>query len=106
VTAFCADDTSGGAAGQMNYVAAGSSSEQLLQSTADLEDMEFLNSRAEAKRAHIERMNHLRMNDERDISHRADAKSSAPSAFKIAVSVANGSEQKVRTSTIELCCQV
>lgn len=94
----------GGAAGQLQYISSGvnTAMASTFGATADFEENEFVNSRAEAKRAHLERMNHLRMNDEREWSdgglqsggtHKAESKTSAMSAFQIAVSVANASSE-------------
>lgn len=74
---------------------------------ADIEDQEFVNSRAEAKRAHLERLSYLRRVDDQE---RAEAIAEVTgqsggggsgaaaepkvSAFQIAVSVANASDSK------------
>ncbi len=64
---------------------------------ADEED-EFLSSRAEAKRAHAERMSQLRSTDTRGTEAVEESEEAQPkqSAFQIAVSVANAADQKVR----------
>lgn len=66
-----------------------------------MEDVEFQNSRAEAKRAHAERMNQLRQTDERKAEEEmlqqraaASAAQPKPTAFQIAVSVANAADAK------------
>jgi hypothetical protein len=68
--------------------------------TADFEAAEFANSRAEAKKAHQERMSHLRQVDVRERENIIAAQQQAiaeakPSAFQIAVSVANAADSKV-----------
>eukprot|EP01039_Chlorochromonas_danica_P001318 gene1318-1439_t len=90
----------GGLASQLKYVATGTRPEFAQTMKSDVDDVEFENSRVEAKRAHMERMSHLRMNDERekqdhpsDDLARSDPKSNV-SAFRIAVSVANAAEHK------------
>ncbi len=92
----------GGVGGQFSYVASGPGMAETMGRTADLEQMEFQNSRAEAKKAHMERLAHLRQNDKRDRSNfiqqqqTADHKSEPkPTAFQIAVSVANAADSKV-----------
>jgi hypothetical protein len=92
----------GGLAGQFDYIASGKNDamSETFGRTADMETSEFMNSRAEAKKAHMERMSHLRQNDERDreilIASLAAEHKSEPkqSAFKIAVSVANAGDSK------------
>jgi hypothetical protein len=94
----------GGFAGQFNYADAKYSS---TMTPANIEDQEFVNSRAEAKRAHMERMSYLRRVDDQERAEaiaEVTALSSAAaggagaepkvSAFQIAVSVANASESK------------
>lgn len=90
----------GGVAGQFDYIASGPSMSETLGRTADMEQAEFQNSRAEAKKAHMERMSHLRQNDvEREklmVPASSEAKSEPKqSAFQIAVTVANAAESKV-----------
>jgi RNA-splicing ligase RtcB len=90
----------GGIAKQLDYISVGYNNKmaQTFGSSADFEQAEFVNSRAEAKRAHLERMHHLRMNDERDRNVRfeeAQHKAEEKTAFQIAVAVANASEFKV-----------
>lgn len=88
----------GGAAGQLEYVTQRGSFD--LSATgglaADAEEKAFLNSRAEAKKAHLERLHHLRGREREPEVARAEGKT----AFQIAVSVANASEAKVS----EYCC--
>lgn len=91
----------GGLASQLKYISTGTRPEFAQTMKSDVDDVEFENSRVEAKRAHMERMSHLRMNDERekqdhppDDLARSDPKSNV-SAFRIAVSVANAAEHKV-----------
>ena len=70
---------------------------------ADSELTEFVNSRAEAKKAHMERLSHLRAVDERERDQlmqdlRAEDKSEPKqTAFQIAVSVANAADSKVNS---------
>ncbi len=95
----------GGVGGQFEYVSAGGfNPSETMGRTAELEESEFVNSRAEAKKAHFERMSQLRSNDvERSAQAQEEEKNRSepkPSAFQIAVSVANGSESKVST---EIC---
>lgn len=75
---------------------------------ADIEDQEFVNSRAEAKRAHMERLSYLRRVDDQEraeaiaevtgqMASAAGGNAGAEpkvSAFQIAVSVANASDSK------------
>ncbi|RYG64589.1 hypothetical protein EON64_13675 [archaeon] len=84
----------GGAAGQLEYVAQRGSFNFAATGglAADAEEKAFLNSRAEAKKAHLERMHHLRGREREPEVVRAEGKT----AFQIAVSVANASEAKVR----------
>ena len=94
----------GGSAGQFDYVAPTNPAMSATFSAtlgANEEAAEFLNSRAEAKRAHKERMNILRANDQETRLPAALAAASNPdnaepkqSAFQIAVSVANASDAK------------
>lgn len=98
----------GGVGGQFDYVSAGGfNPSETMGRTAELEESEFVNSRAEAKKAHFERMSQLRFNDvERSALAQEEEKNrSEPkqSAFQIAVSVANGSESKV---TIAICMYI
>lgn len=94
----------GGVAGQFQYVSGGGSMSDTFSATmnADSELAEFANSRAEAKKAHMERLSHLRAVDTRErdqmMQDFADEKHSEPkqSAFKIAVSVANAADSKVQ----------
>lgn len=97
----------GGFAGQFQYVQAGGMSDTFGGTmNADAELAEFANSRAEAKKAHMERISHLRSVNERERDHMmqqlADEKGhpSEPkqSAFQIAVSVANAADSKVSSS--------
>ena len=115
----------GGAAGQLDYVSSGGSNGFNPAATLGQysDHSEFLDSRAEAKRAHAERMQLLRQVDEtrgrgsmdngnmdnnnaagggnaHSNMHSADSK---PSAFQIAVSVANASDQKVNMETLLAC---
>jgi hypothetical protein len=91
----------GGLAGQFDYAQSeAASSTAAFSSTmgAAEEATEFRNSRAEAKRLHLERMSHLRQNDSNNAPLMAAAAASAEpkiSAFHIAVSVANASDAKV-----------
>jgi hypothetical protein len=95
----------GGAARQFDYLGtnASASSNNMAETfgrTADFENTEFQNSRAEAKKTYQERMNCLRQNDEiiqqEQIQKHLDNKSEPKqSAFQIAVSVANASDSKV-----------
>jgi hypothetical protein len=87
---------SGGAAGQMSYPVNPNMAATL--GGADEED-EFLSSRAEAKRAHAERMSQLRQTDTRGNHEAVEEREEAQpkqTAFQIAVSVANAADQKVR----------
>jgi hypothetical protein len=93
----------GGFAGQFNYADAKLSS---TMTPANIEDQEFENSRAEAKRAHMERMSYLKRVDDQERaeaiaevtahSNAAGGAGAEPkvSAFQIAVSVANASDSK------------
>eukprot|EP00598_Pedospumella_elongata_P004268 CAMPEP_0184977100 /NCGR_PEP_ID=MMETSP1098-20130426/7851_1 /TAXON_ID=89044 /ORGANISM="Spumella elongata, Strain CCAP 955/1" /LENGTH=765 /DNA_ID=CAMNT_0027500049 /DNA_START=110 /DNA_END=2407 /DNA_ORIENTATION=- len=102
----------GGVASQLEYVAAGNAAFNPAQTQGLYSDQaEFLDSRAEAKKAHAERMQHLRLVDENrgrgsmdhtDPTHGTNntAHSSnnnegkQQSAFQIAVSVAHASDNK------------
>jgi hypothetical protein len=99
----------GGVAGQFDYITSGSQSNMLAETmgkTADMEAAEFQNSRAEAKKAQMERMHLLRQNDEINrenmiASMQQDNKSEPKqSAFQIAVTVANAADSKVKLSLI------
>lgn len=97
----------GGFAGQFNY--ADAKGLNTTMTPVDIEDQEFVNSRAEAKRAHLERLSYLRRVDDQE---RAEAIAEVTagqgnvggagnsgaepkvSAFQIAVSVANASDSK------------
>lgn len=96
----------GGFAGQFHYAEAKNAMATTM-TPADIEDQEFVNSRAEAKRAHLERLSYLRRVDDQE---RAEAIAEVTgqsggggsgaaaepkvSAFQIAVSVANASDSK------------
>ncbi len=93
----------GGEAGQLQYGGDDADGTGMLGHTIREaeEAAEFSNLRADAKRAHAERMVSLRNNDERAsdaaaaisaASAAGGAATSKPSAFKIAVSVANASD--------------
>eukprot|EP00600_Ochromonadales_sp_CCMP1393_P006441 CAMPEP_0174969156 /NCGR_PEP_ID=MMETSP0004_2-20121128/8576_1 /TAXON_ID=420556 /ORGANISM="Ochromonas sp., Strain CCMP1393" /LENGTH=636 /DNA_ID=CAMNT_0016218555 /DNA_START=144 /DNA_END=2051 /DNA_ORIENTATION=- len=93
----------GGVAGQLEYAAQGGGNPALASTMGLTNDhSEFLDSRAEAKRAHAERMQLLRQQDNNSSSleqqqHLLGAGAGAEpkqSAFSIAVSVANAADQK------------
>lgn len=91
----------GGAAGQLNYPENGGAPNFAVTiGGGDNDEDEFLNSRAEAKRAHAERMSQLRQTDERHSEAQErevnrDDSQPKQTAFQIAVSVANAADQKV-----------
>ena len=105
----------GGEAGQLEYITGGddaaSRTSNLGGTMRDMEEAaEFSNLRADAKRAHAERMVSLRNNDERASDAAAaladGSSANKPSAFKIAVSVANASDAADRMVCVCVCLAV
>jgi hypothetical protein len=91
---------SGGAAGQLDYSGGSGGMSDTMNCTQSFlnEEIAFSDSRAEAKRAHAERMKNLRNSDNNKENVAQESAEPKQSAFKIAVSVANAAESKGHTA--------